>query len=44
MSQSGFHQLRIAASQLALLASLLQLPVALGMDHGLPTREHVVRR
>jgi len=34
----------LSASQFALLASLLQLPVALRVDHGLPTREHVVRR
>ena len=34
----------LAPSQLALLASLLQLPVALRVDLDLPTREHVVRR
>jgi hypothetical protein len=35
---------RLAPSQLALPASLRQLPVALRVDRGLPTREHVVRR
>jgi hypothetical protein len=35
---------RLSASQLALLASLLQLAVALGLDHRLSPREHVARR
>ena len=34
----------LAPPHLALLASLLQLPVALRVDRGPPTREHVVRR
>jgi len=34
--------IRLAPSQLALLASLLQLSVALRVDRGLQTREHVV--
>jgi hypothetical protein len=36
--------IRLAPSRLALMASLLQLPVALCVDRGLPTHEHVVRR
>src|SRR5438445_10521482 len=40
----GICAVWLAASHLALLACLLQFPVALRVDRDLPTREHVVRR
>jgi hypothetical protein len=40
----GICAVRVAASQLTLLASLFQLPIAPRVDRGLPTRDHVVRR
>ncbi len=44
MNSGAVAAARLSASQLPLLASLLQLPVALRVDRGLPTQEHVVRR